>query len=452
MILQFNTHGNEKQKQCVREWIDNTVTDITYGGSKGSAKSFTGCSLIFGDGFTYPETHYFIARKQLNDIRKFTIPSIHEVFQKWKIGPEYYRYNGQDNYFELYNKSKIFLLEAKRLPSDPHYYRFGSMQMTRGWIEEAGEFDHEATMNLQASVGRWKNDTYGINGKILQTCNPAKNYLYRLYYKPHKEGTLESWKRFIQALPTDNKMLPAEYLKNLERVLSPNEKQRLLFGNWEYDDNPNALCDYDSIIAIFSNDQVKPTGRKYITADVARFGSDKAIVLVWDDWTVIEYHVFEKSKTTDIQLCIQAMRGKHNIPKHHCIADEDGIGGGVVDNCGIKGFVNNSTPVDEGLRDKPNFSNLQAQCMIYFAQRVNDHGIHFKAELSEKMKEEIVEELESIESYKTEVDGKVKVIPKEKVKEKIGRSPDWRDVLMMREYFDLNPPSGGMRSHVTRRN
>lgn len=444
MELRFNTHGNEKQKECARAWCDNTVIDIAYGGSKGSAKSFTGCSLIFGDAFIYPETHYFIARRSLNDLRKHTIPSIHEVFQLWDLNDKYYKFNASDNFFTLYNKSKVFLLDAKYLPSDPHFYRFGSMQMTRGWIEEAGEFTQEAKANLQATVGRWKNDVYGINGKILQTCNPAKNYLYKDYYKPFKEGRLEPWRRFIQALPTDNKMLPKEYLENLDRILSRNEKERLLKGNWEYDDNPNALCDYDAILSVFENNQVSVGTDKYLTADIARFGSDKAIILIWQDWKVIEYFTYEVSKTTDIQDCINAQRVKHGIPKHHCIADEDGVGGGVVDNCGIKGFVNNSSPIEENIedaikKDTPNFKNLQAQCIYYFAKAVNNHQVYFEAELPERFKQEIIEELEAIESYRTDNEGKLQILPKEKVKDKIGRSPDWRDALMMRKWFDLKP-------------
>src|SRR5690606_19886625 len=122
--------------------------------------------------FIYPGTHYFIARKKLNDIRKFTIPSIHEVFGIWGLTDKYYNYNGQDNYYELYNKSRVYLLEAKLLPSDPEFYRFGSMQMTRGWIEEAGEFEESAKANLMASIGRWKNGEYNLPPKLLQTCNP----------------------------------------------------------------------------------------------------------------------------------------------------------------------------------------------------------------------------------------------------------------------------------------
>jgi phage terminase large subunit len=80
MKLIFDTNGNEKQKDMARAWLDPSITDIVYGGSKGSGKSYGGVNLIFGDAFLYPETHYFIARKKLNDIRKFTIPTIHEVW------------------------------------------------------------------------------------------------------------------------------------------------------------------------------------------------------------------------------------------------------------------------------------------------------------------------------------------------------------------------------------
>ena len=148
MKLLFDTNENEKQKQAAKYWIDNETFEIIYGGSKGSGKSYLGVNLIFGDAFIYPETHYFIARKALNDLRKFTIPSIHEVFNVWGITPNYYKFNGQDNVFTLYNGSRVYLLEASYQPSDPQYYRFGSMQMTRGWIEEAGQIEEEAKNNL----------------------------------------------------------------------------------------------------------------------------------------------------------------------------------------------------------------------------------------------------------------------------------------------------------------
>jgi phage terminase large subunit len=444
MKLIFNTNGNEKQKDMARAWLDPAITDIVYGGSKGSGKSYGGVNLIFGDAFLYPETHYFIARKKLNDIRKFTIPTIHEVFGHWGIRPNQYNFNGTDNFYTLYNGSKIFLLDAKYLPSDPLYMRFGSMQMTRGMIEEAGEFEIEAKQNLHASIGRWKNDKYNLVGKLLQTCNPSKNYLYKDYYKPNKLGQLEYYKKFIQALPEDNKMLDKGYLDNLNRILSKNAKKRLLEGNWEYDDDPDALCEYDNILAIFSN--VGQGGKRYLTADIARLGSDKAVILVWEGLSIIEAITFDKSRMTEIQSAIMALRTKHSIPSHSCIADEDGVGGGVVDNLGIKGFVNNSRPIAISTPTgiiTPNYFNLQTQCCYLLAEKIQTNEIAFIADISEKHKEEIVEEMEQLKSYNSDSEGKIRILPKEQIKQNIGRSPDWRDAIMMRMYFELSNKNSG---------
>ena len=430
MKLIFNTNGNEKQKEMARAWINPTISDIVYGGSKGSGKSFGGINLIFGDAFLYPETHYFIARKKLNDIRKFTIPTIHEVFETWGIKSNHYQFNGTDNFYTLYNGSKVFLLDAKYLPSDPLYMRFGSMQMTRGMIEEAGEFESDAKENLHASIGRWKNDKYKLVGKLLQTCNPSKNYLYKDYYKKAKAGDLESYKVFIQALPEDNKMLDAGYLENLNKILSKNAKERLLKGNWEYDDDPTALCDYDKITDIFTN--IVKYGSYFITADVARMGSDKAIIGVWNGWNLIEVVVYDISKITDIQNTITALKTKYSIGNSSIIADEDGVGGGVVDNCKIKGFINNSSALNN-----ENYSNLQSQCCYKLAEIINANQITITADLSSNQKDEIIEELEQLKSFEEDKDGKLKIIPKSVIKENIGRSPDWRDMLMMRVYFDL---------------
>lgn len=431
MILTFDTKGNDKQKECVKQWINPNVSDIVYGGSKGSAKSFTGCSLIFGDALLYPETHYFIARKKLNDIRKFTLPSIYEVFNIWGIGKEYYNFNAQDNIFTLYNKSKVYLLEAKYMPSDPLYYRLGSMQMTRGWIEEAGEFEEAAKNNLMASIGRWKNDVYNLPPKLLQTCNPSKNYLYKGYYKKSKDGNLETWRRFIQALPSDNKMLPSGYLENLERTLSPNEKERLLFGNWEYDDDPSTLCDYESILNMFTNDFPTLSGKKYITCDVARLGSDKIVIGLWDGFRV-KIYTFNKKRITETYDFIDKLRKEHNIPVSNILCDEDGVGGGLVDMIKCRGFVNNSRALNG-----ENYENLQAQCAFMLAEVINKNGIFVQVN-DNKEQEDIVEELEHLKQKNIDVDGKKGIVGKEHVKSVIGRSPDYRDMLLMRMWFVLN--------------
>lgn len=434
MELLFDTHGNEKQKEVCNHWVNPEVTDIVYGGSKGSGKSYLLCSLIFGDALTYPGTQYFIARKKLNDIRKFTIPSIYEVFEHWGIGPEYYKFNAQDNVFTLYNGSTVFLLEAKYQPRDPLYMRFGSMQMTRGAIEEAGEFDVAAKNNLSASVGRWKNDVYDLVGKVIQTCNPAKNYLYREYYKKSKEGILELWKRFVQALPTDNKKLATGYLEHLRRTLSKNERIRLLDGNWEYDDDPATMIDYEAICNIFTNEYVKG-GTRYISADVARFGNDASVIRVWDGWRVIIRIEMRKKSTPEVAAEIKSLSERYSVVRSHIIIDEDGIGGGVVDllpKC--VGFIANSTPI----RLKPGeaYKNLKSQCAFKLAEKVNANEVYENAD--DIVKDKLTEDLEQIKQLSADSQMIKGIVPKDVIKKLIGRSPDDGDTYIMRAYFDIN--------------
>lgn len=448
MKLQFNTYGNDKQKQVCREWADPSVADIVYGGSKGSGKSYLGCKLIFSDAFTYDETFYFIARDSLTNIRKFTIPSIHEVFDDWGLTTDYWDYNGQDNFYELSNKSRVYLLDAKFLPRDPLYARFGSMQMTRGWIEEAGEFKEAAKNNLNASIGRWKNDVYNLPPKLLQTCNPAKNYLYKEYYRKHRDDKLEPWKRFIQALPQDNKKLPAGYLENLHRTLSPNEKQRLLYGNWEYDDDPSALIQYDKIIDLWSNTYA-PKGQKYITVDAARFGSDNAKIFIWDGWHLLKVYSFPKSSMVMLANEIERLAKFWQVPASNIVIDEDGVGGGCIDILRetkimrVKGFINNSSPLEESSPEgwvRPNYDNLKSQCSFRLANRINQGGMFIASDaMSDEDKQALIEELEQVKQKDMDKDGKKRVVAKDVVKELIGRSPDNSDCAMFREYFELKP-------------
>lgn len=438
MKIVFDTQGNEKQKECARYWIDDTTTEIAYGGAKGGAKSYTGCSLIFGDAFIYPNTQYFIARKKLSDLVKFTIPSIHEVFTHWGIDSRYYNFNGQYNIFTLQGDSKVFLIEAKQMPSDPLYQRFGSMQMTRGWIEEAGEFEEEAKNNLAATTGRWENDTYGLCTKTLQTCNPSKNYLYREFYKKHKNGTIESHKKFIQALPYDNKKLPKGYIEHLQRTLSVNQRKRLLEGNWEYDDNPFALCSYEKILDIFTNTFVNE-GERYITIDIARKGKDTTRIIYWNGWRMTEMITLERALTQEVVKTIKAMQSRYQIPNSNTIADEDGVGGGVVDMVGCKGFISMSSPIliPTNQHDKTElYYNFKSQCGFYLAKKINSGEVY--CIFQDKDRETLIEELEQLEEMELASDMKARIISKDLMKERLGHSPDIFDCMIMRSSFDLH--------------
>jgi phage terminase large subunit len=417
-----------KQIEAAEYWCDNTTEEILFGGAKGGTKSFTGCTLIFSDALIYPGTLYFIARHDLNDLRKYTTVSISEVFTFMGLKIENYaKYNGQDSCFELYNDSKVFFIDCKKLPSDPEYHRFGSLQFTRGWFEEIGQINSLAIINLSASVGRWKNSEYNLKRKLLMTCNPYKGFAYNNFYLPSKNGTLPEYRKFITSLPTDNKYLTADYLKALDR-LPENERQRLKFGNWEYDNDPNTLIDFDVINNMFSNIYAE-NGNKRIVSDIARYGSDRAIITVWEGWRLIEYITFDISSTEQIKNAINALRIKHSVQLSDILCDEDGVGGGVVDGLRCRGFVNNSKA------QNPAYQNLKSECGYKLAECA--YKIYITCELPDIEIEMIQQELGMLKTYDTDKDGKLRIMPKEKIKENIGRSPDWLDIFIMRMYYEI---------------
>ena len=56
-----------------------------------------------------------------------------------------------------------------------------------------------------------------------------------------------------------------------------------------------------------------------------------------------------------------------------------------------------------------------------------------------KQQEDIIEELEQLKQKDIDAEGKKAIIAKDDVKKVIGRSPDYRDMLLMREYFEIKP-------------
>jgi hypothetical protein len=117
------------------------------------------------------------------------------------------------------------------------------------------------------------------------------------------------------------------------------------------------------------------------------------------------------------------------------IADEDGVGGGVVDILKCKGFVNNSKALPEE-RKTVEYRNLKSQCYFHLAEKINGSKIFLTKPFSEHS-EKIIQELEQVKRYNVDKDGKLEIMPKDKVKEILGRSPDYSDALMMRMFFEI---------------
>ncbi len=462
MELVFKTR-NPKQIEAAEAWLDPTVDEILYGGAKGGAKSYTGAALIFGAAHTYPETQWFIARKELIDLKKFTIPTIYEVHQNWGLKIEsYLKYDGQLNVFTLPNKSKVFLIACSELPSDPMFERFGSMQMTGGWIEEAGEIAENAKANLRLSIGRWKNDVYNLRGKLFITANPKKGWMKRDFVDPFKQGLLAPARRYIQAFATDNPYLPVEYVNTLRAEKDKVRRQRLWEGNWDYDEDFDALVSFDALSDLFTNTITKD-GNRYLIVDVARQGQDSTVFNFFEGLESYKIESFQRQGTDTTIQQIKDYAAIHRIPYSLILVDEDGIGGGVVDHLkGVKGFTANSTPiptasqirekqtkVEHALVPKTIYANLKAQCGWKLAELIEEHRMAIRVP---ELRDTIVEELTAILRDKApDSENRKRLRAKEEVKEEIGHSPDIGDTFLMRAYFELVKDSTGFDDQTIRK-
>lgn len=429
---------HNKQEMALNLLVDNDHSEFLYGGAAGGAKSWTGATWLLFMCLLYPGTRYFVGRAVLKRLMESTLPTFYKVFRAYGITDKMYSFNGSYNYFQFYNGSRIDFIALAKSPSDPFFETLGSIEYTSGWIEEAGEVCFDAYDTLRTRINRQMNDEYGIFGKLFITCNPKKNWMFRIFYEPWKKGLLSEKKYYMPCLVQENPFIDSGYIDKLKEIGDKVKKERLLFGNWDYEDNPNALCQYDDICAIFDNKIAVENGVYYLTADIARFGSDKCRIMVWNGYNVVDIRSFDTSSMPEVEQCILHLQSIYHIPASQCIADEDGIGGGVVDHCGIIGFRNNASPMVEPTGNtKENYINLQTQCGYRLAKHINNHDIGFKSELiSEEEKEQIVLEIEQLQTWNSDTDGRLQLKPKAQIKEDIGHSPDWRDAMLMRCYFD----------------
>ena len=442
----FRFHS--KQIQALELLNDNTTSYIGYGGSARGGKS----ALIAIDNilccYAYPECVNLIGRKNLTTLWETTWRTLLRMLNNFGFeNKKHYIYNGIRHELVFENKSVTIAKNLELKPSDNEATDYGSLEILRGYIDQSEHVSVKIIEKIGERVGsHFTSAEYGIKGKVFESFNPSSSHTKRRYWVPYKSNNEKKTRRFVAALPTDNPGKEAkEWVKQKEKdfadgTMSKKEYQKQIKGDFDYDDSPDRLCDYDNIVSIFTNSHIEKASDKFMTADIARLGSDYARIGVWEDFELIEVISFPTSLTTKIQTTIQALRTKHGIPAHNCIADEDGVGGGVVDNCNIKGFINNSKPIkeDTGSRENPQYKNLQTQCLYKLAKLINSNLIYISADLTQEEKDQVIEECEQIQSWKTDDDGKLQCKPKSAIKQDIGRSPDWRDLLLMRLWFVLN--------------
>lgn len=190
----------------------------------------------------------------------------------------------------------------------------------------------------------------------------------------------------------------------------------------------------EAVSDLFTNDFVKEGKERWMTADIATYGSDRFVVGIWFGLVLKKVYVIDKCEADEVERFLKAKATEWGIPRSNIVYDADGIGsflrGYLKD---ARPFNGGATPIQEG-KDNVNYLNLNAQCWFHLSKKVNDHEIYIE---DEDCREDVERELELIRQYKADKEGKLRATPKDEIKKLLGYSPDYADMLKIRMLPEL---------------
>lgn len=350
--------------------------------------------------------------------------------------------DGKHNILKFQNWSEILMLDLAYKPSDPLYTRLWSLELTGGFVDESNEIDAQCLTILNTRIGRQKNSEYWLKPKLLQTFNPDKWHVYTNFYKPRKTGTLPEYRQFIPALATDNPHIDQNYIDQLNKS-DEITKQRLLYGNFEYDDTTGKIFRYDEIIDLFRNN-VAPDTTYYISVDVARLGNDNTVIAVWRGLECVKIIKIHGKTTDQVANIVKDLEQEHNVYRGNIVVDTDWLWAWVADQLrGCYNFHNNATAIKTEQEQK--FGNLKTQCYFKLRELAEKRTMRIYAD--GEVRDRLSQELENIMLKNPENDWRVLLESKEELKRRIGRSPDTADAIMMRMVYTIQEIDGPIQTY-----
>lgn len=383
----------------------------------------------------YPWTRWFIWRKELSNLVKTTLNTYYKFWQDYQIPINLMgKLDKKYNIIKFLNGSEILLLDCATQPADPLFTRFGSLELTWGFIDESNEIDEQAITILKTRISRQKNKEYGLIPKLLETFNPDQWHVKRRYWTPYKTGTLPEYRQFIPALATDNKYIDPEYIIQLQNS-DEITRQRLLFGNFEWSTDEGKLFRYDEVYDLFRTNIDKKSDVYYLTCDVARMGNDKTVIWVWKGLECVKIITYKQNTVDEVANRIKELEEDYSISRQNICIDSDWVGGGVADLLRwCVNFVNNATPFRFETEKRwfvvKNFWNLKSQCYFKLKETMERRNIRVYAD--GEIRDMLSQELENIFVKWFDKDGKIKIEDKDLLRQRLNRSSDYADMLMFR--------------------
>lgn len=268
--------------------------------------------------------------------------------------------------------------------------------------------------------------------KLIGNFGGVSNWMHQLKEKSLTDKEYSYFKVTAWDAVAEGILDEAEILQ-AQKDLPPKVFKQLYLA--EEQESADQLCTYDSINSLWTNTHVLD-GEMFITADIALHGSDKFIVYVWSGFKIIESIEVDKCEAPEVERLLKSTAEKHKVIRANIIYDADGLGSF------LRGYLSGAKPFNNGsssikvVGQSTNYKNLKSQCGYRLAEMVNSGLIYISCDLD---KGEMIKEVECLQSYALDNDGKIQLMPKAKIKELIGHSPDKLDALIMRMFPIIQP-------------
>lgn len=440
-----------QQQVALDLFQDDETTEILFGGSAGGGKSVILGLLAVLRCQRYPGVKEAICRKELKRLSQTTfatlLSKVHPLFGI-KQSDFHMERDGTITYL---NGSQIVPLELIYQPSDPDMSTLGSLEFTDVFIDEVGEVAQKAYSVISSRRGRWKNDEYGIIGKLVTTANPSQNFIRNEFYDPYSArggGTLQRWEHgqvvvngehragyraFVRAGAADNLFLPPNYIETL-KSLPPQEYKQFYLGDWNYADSDSTLFRstlLDKAIAYEVSEGDPEKFNSFIGVDVADKGKDKTV------YTLIRNGVIVTQKVSSVSLGSSSEQPMSKLLSDELIewAQQNGFTPSKAKNIAIE-----CNGVGVGIRDMMKTQGWYITEYTATGQSRSEGYYDFMLDM-DSGSVKILNHLDNGElrkqlaahTYEME-NQKPKVVKKDKIKEALGRSPDNADSAMIANY------------------
>ncbi len=462
--MQADLTISEVQHLAMTQFEDPQVVRIIFGGGAGGGKSFLIGLLCAMACKKYPGTRWALARKELKSLKQTTLATlIAKVHRVLGISENDYKLNLLDSTLEYTNGSQVLLLDLTAKPSDPEMESLGSLELTGAFVDEIGEVNKKAFDILASRVNRWMNTEYKITGKIVGSTNPSPGFVRQEFFDKYEKlggGRMHKWPNghvyvagervtaydvYIKSTAIDNPFIDDNYVEGLRR-LPPQERKRLLDGDWNYLDEDNSLFTM-AIIDKMTVNEIPPEGpkfEKYIGVDPADAGKDSTII------TLVEQGVITQQLEIKSPTMKDAAIGFHIAGKLIAFAEKHGFSKPIAKHITIEG-----NGVGASLRDGLQALGWNVNVYTATLQTRNEGYYQFMLDADSgaiKILNTIIEEgtlLRQLAAHRYDLDsGKPVVTRKKDIRKVLGRSPDHADSAMIANMAANKMKPKNIRSYI----